>query len=723
LCSPKTPPSPPPPSPIDFIDIVLSKTQRKTPTVCHKDWFIQRLREFYARKIKFTASSFDEKLTQILDGFPRLDDIHPYYANLINVLYSKHHYKLALGQLSTARTLIDNLAKDYLRSIKFADTQYRCKELKRAALGRMATIAKKLSTSLAYLERVRQHLSRLPAINPNTRTIMVTGFPNVGKSSFMNHVSRADVDVQPFAFTTKSIFVGHFYYQDQPWQVLDTPGILDHSLEERNIIEMQAITALAYLQSTIMFFIDISETCGHTIEKQVQLYHNIKDLFANKPLLVVCTKTDLKDPKDLSAEDQALIEQVAKDRDTTICYMSNQTTEGVSKVKALACELSLKQRCEQSLQTGKVEKVANRLNVAVPQRRDNVKRVAQIPEAVKQRQEEERQRKSELTREYQQAGLLDNDAIKQAIKQEIRESRPVPVTLHDLEEQWDGPGRFTYDHRNYLDLKEEDWKFDIIPEFMDGKNVADFYDEDIMERLAELEEEEEELQRAFEESGLELELEQDELTEEQTILLEKIRNKKGVMRSNNRLKQGIGIGRGMAVARKYLPKTMEQAKAHLESMGLESGKYEKMVGVNYLRKTEMDELSKAQDNDQRNVHNKRTRKSMGDDGMEDDEGLEKQQRKSPLHPILQQSIHKDKLERMADHKSRALTQSRMRGTAPELGQGFRDNAAKEKAEKLEKREWKRQIEYARVGESDRRYVEEMPKHIYRDKRGLGTYRR
>jgi hypothetical protein len=114
---------------------------------------------------------------------------------------------------------------------------------------------------------------------------------------------------------------------------------------------------------------------------------------------------------------------------------------------------------------------------------------------------------------------------------------------------------------------------------------------------------------------------------------------------------------------------------------------------------------------------------MGDDGMEDDEGLEKQQRKSPLHPILQQSIHKDKLERMADHKSRALTQSRMRGTAPELGQGFRDNAAKEKAEKLEKREWKRQIEYARVGESDRRYVEEMPKHIYRDKRGLGTYRR
>ena len=63
-----------------------------------------------------------------------------------------------MGQLSTARTLIENLAKDYLRSIKFADSQYRCKQLKRAALGRMATIAKKLTTSLQYLERVRQHM-------------------------------------------------------------------------------------------------------------------------------------------------------------------------------------------------------------------------------------------------------------------------------------------------------------------------------------------------------------------------------------------------------------------------------------------------------------------------------------------------------------------------------------------------------------------------------------
>ena len=64
-------------------------------------------------------------------------------------------------------------------------------------------------------------------------------FPNVGKSSFMNKVTRADVEVQPYAFTTKSLFVGHMDYKYLRWQVIDTPGILDHSLEERNTIEMQ----------------------------------------------------------------------------------------------------------------------------------------------------------------------------------------------------------------------------------------------------------------------------------------------------------------------------------------------------------------------------------------------------------------------------------------------------------------------------------------------------
>jgi nucleolar GTP-binding protein len=54
----------------------------------------------------------------------------------MNVLYDKNHYKLALGQLRTAKHLIDQVAKDYVRLLKFGDSLYRCKQLKKAALGR-----------------------------------------------------------------------------------------------------------------------------------------------------------------------------------------------------------------------------------------------------------------------------------------------------------------------------------------------------------------------------------------------------------------------------------------------------------------------------------------------------------------------------------------------------------------------------------------------------------
>lgn len=60
----------------DFIDITLSKTQRKTPTVVHKHYQIHRIRHFYMRKVKFTQQNYHDRLTQILTDFPKLDVSH-----------------------------------------------------------------------------------------------------------------------------------------------------------------------------------------------------------------------------------------------------------------------------------------------------------------------------------------------------------------------------------------------------------------------------------------------------------------------------------------------------------------------------------------------------------------------------------------------------------------------------------------------------------------------
>lgn len=57
---------------------------------------------------------------------------------------------------------------------------------------------------------------------------------------------------------------------------------------------MQAITALAHLRAAVLYVMDVSEQCGHSLEEQVELFRNIKPLFANKVgLLYITNKTNL----------------------------------------------------------------------------------------------------------------------------------------------------------------------------------------------------------------------------------------------------------------------------------------------------------------------------------------------------------------------------------------------------------------------------------------------
>ncbi|XP_047445356.1 nucleolar GTP-binding protein 1 [Mugil cephalus] len=473
----------------EFIDITLSKTQRKTPTVVHKHYQIHRIRHFYMRKVKFTQQNYHDRLTQILTDFPKLDDIHPFYADLMNVLYDKDHYKLALGQINIAKNLIDNVAKDYVRLMKYGDSLYRCKQLKRAALGRMCTILKRQKSSLEYLEQVRQHLSRLPSIDPNTRTLLLCGYPNVGKSSFINKVSGS----------------GHMDTEILRWQVVDTPGILDHPLEERNTIEMQAITALAHLRAAVLYVMDPSEQCGHTLDEQLELFNNIRPLFANKPLIVVANKCDVKKVSELSEENQKIFADLTAEG-IPVIETSTLTEEGVMQVKTEACDQLLAHRVNTKMKGKKVHDVLNRLHLAMPAKRDQKERPPFIPEGALMRRK-----------------AMEVDTPKRKLERDLE------MELGD---------DYILDLQKYWDLMNEEEKHDKIPEVWEGHNIADYIDPDIMKKLEDLEKEEELKERAGEyDSDDESE---DEEMQEIRVLAKQIREKKQLMVAESKEKDVHG---------------------------------------------------------------------------------------------------------------------------------------------------------------------------------------
>jgi nucleolar GTP-binding protein len=152
--------------------------------------------------------------------------------------------------------------------------------------------------------------------------------------------------------------------------VIDTPGILDHPLEDRNTIEMLSITALAHLRACILYFMDLSESCGYSVADQVKLFHSIKPLFNNKPIMLIINKVDVRRPEDLNEEEAAALRSITDDASVQVMQLSCYTEEGVMNARNSACEKLLQARVESKLRGNKLANITHRIHVAQPAPRD-----------------------------------------------------------------------------------------------------------------------------------------------------------------------------------------------------------------------------------------------------------------------------------------------------------------------------------------------------------------
>ncbi|CDH12362.1 Nucleolar GTP-binding protein 1 [Zygosaccharomyces bailii ISA1307] len=627
----------------DLLDIVLNRTQRKTPTVIRPGFKITRIRAFYMRKVKYTGEGFAEKFEEILKGFPNINDVHPFHRDLMDTLYEKNHYKISLAAISKAKSLVEQVSRDYVRLLKFGQSLFQCKQLKKAALGRMATIVKKLKDPLVYLEQVRQHLGRLPSIDPNTRTLLICGYPNVGKSSFLRCITKADVEVQPYAFTTKSLYVGHFDYKYLRFQAIDTPGILDRPTEEMNNIEMQSIYAVAHLRSCVLYFMDLSEQCGFTVEAQVKLFHSIKPLFANKSVMVVMNKSDIVGPDDLD-EGRAQLLSTMKDLPgvemmTTSCQME----ENIMEVRNKACEKLLASRIENKLKSqARVNNALNKIHVAQPQARDDVERTPYIPESFK------------------------------SLKKYDPEDPERRKLARDIEDENGGAGVFNVNLKDKYLLDDEEWKNDVMPEILNGRNVYDFLDPEIATKLQALEEEEEKLEKeGFYESDEDELAHQGHDEDEVADIKEKaawIRDKQKRMIAEARNRKSLNNKAIMPRSRKV--KSFGSMEKHMSMLGHDI--------------TPLQEKQRIAAEKNRPVDIGADVVFAGSDSM------------------VGTSANGTKL-RQSDR----------------LLDGVADGTTRSRAERMAKMQRRERNRHARAGEADRHVAASLPKHLFSGKRGVG----
>ena len=126
-------------------------------------------------------------------------------------------------------------------------------------------------------------MREIPSIDYTMPCVVIAGYPNVGKSSILKCLSSAKPKIAQYPFTTKEIIIGHLNkregYINKTYQIIDTPGLFDRPLDERNLIEKQAIAALNHLADIILFVFDPSETCGYSLHDQKELLSQIKKTY------------------------------------------------------------------------------------------------------------------------------------------------------------------------------------------------------------------------------------------------------------------------------------------------------------------------------------------------------------------------------------------------------------------------------------------------------------
>jgi len=232
-----------------------------------------------------------DRLKMILDRVPDIETLPEFYQDYIDITVGVDDMKKALGALNWAYGILTQLEKDYGGRIRRAPSE-KASSLQKQAYGRVASVVNKIKKDLDFLDFAKANLRNMPTINFEATTIVIAGFPNVGKSTLLRQITDATPEVANYPFTTKGIQIGHLEKNWKKIQIIDTPGLLDRPILDMNEIELNAMVALEHLADAIFFIIDVSETCGFTIDAQYKLSQEIKRIF-NVPLVYLFNKIDI----------------------------------------------------------------------------------------------------------------------------------------------------------------------------------------------------------------------------------------------------------------------------------------------------------------------------------------------------------------------------------------------------------------------------------------------
>ncbi len=280
------------PTPEEVLDKSFSRAKKAALKVrSSKIPRYQKSKKTEEARIKTACQVTQETFNNIIEKVPRMETLHMFYQDYIDVVVGVDQFKKSLGALKWAVNLIAKFENQYVFKIRRSSSEDAAK-VRKEAFGRLASVVYRIEDELHFLDFAKQKLRNMPTIDFDATTAVIAGFPNVGKSTLLRQLTTAEPKVADYPFTTTGIQIGHLEHKWTRFQFIDTPGLLDRPVQDMNEIELNAMVALEHLADLVLYIFDASETSGYQLESQINLYNEISHVFKT-PIQCVFNKMDL----------------------------------------------------------------------------------------------------------------------------------------------------------------------------------------------------------------------------------------------------------------------------------------------------------------------------------------------------------------------------------------------------------------------------------------------
>jgi nucleolar GTP-binding protein len=271
----------------EFIDKLFRKSN-EAGNIVYKNFkgknLLKRIKEAELQRVETFFQILDTFLFNILNSFPRFEELPTFYQKLLDALIGKKDFKLTLGKINKLRTILREEKRKTRERIKNAKNKELVIKTRKAFFGRTMSFLDEINFN--KLNEWVEVLYSFPLIDKKSLKVVILGMPNVGKSTLLSKLTPSKPKIADYEFTTLIINRGEM---KKGIEVLDTPGLLDRDFEKLNKIEKEALIAFSELANVCLFIFDPTKNLKEQFNVFKRFYENGKD----KIWLFYLSKEDL----------------------------------------------------------------------------------------------------------------------------------------------------------------------------------------------------------------------------------------------------------------------------------------------------------------------------------------------------------------------------------------------------------------------------------------------